>query len=380
MPTEEYNVVFYGEIADGHTVEKVSHNLTTMFGVPAELVEGAFEGTPLLVKDHVDYQTALQYKAVFERAGTVCKIEAFEPTPKQEIEASEQTYETESKKEQIVTFQNNELEIARPDGWMVEEVGEDADIVMTDPQTKGYFVVLSKPKSEFDKDIDYKQYSKLSRVHIKKHNKDYQEVSGPIDVDIHGMTGIQYEMTVVKEGDKLHYLHTMLDGERSFYQLIAVSPIATYNSHKPTFENILNSFRIKRLIAEEKVLFTAVKAGSLKTVQQLIEQGANVNAKEEDNGTPLHYAAMEGFLDIARVLIEKGADIHAKTTEDITPLHMAVMGYDIVERENLAIGQLLLENGADFNVSDAVGLTPLELARMKGPTEFVRILRQAGAT
>ncbi len=410
MSTEEYNVVFYGEISDGYTAEEVTQNLITMFKVPEKLLKGVSKGRPLLVKDHVDYQTAEQYKTVFERAGSVCKIEAAKPPPKQEAGVPDQSYEDED--ENIVSFQDDTLEILTPDGWAVESVGAGADIVIKDSQSISYFVVFSKPKSDFRGDITYKQYSQLSRDHIKKHNSDYQEVSGPRDVNIHGMMGVQYEMSASKEGIELHYFHTMIDGGEAFYQLIGVSPAASYQSHKTIFENTLSSFCVKELFDKDQEFFDAVKSGNLNMVQRLIERecdvnakgendmtplhyaahqghsdvvrilierGADVNAREQDNGTPLHYAAMEGFLEIVRLLIEQGADIHAVTREDITALHMAIMGYDVVERRNLAIGELLIEKGADVDVSDAVGLTPLELARMQGPTEFVRILREAGA-
>jgi len=49
-------------------------------------------------------------------------------------------------------------------------------------------------------------------------------------------------------------------------------------------------------------------------VSELISKGADVNAKDEDGMTPLHWAASQGHKDIAELLIAKGADVNAKTS------------------------------------------------------------------
>ena len=53
----------------------------------------------------------------------------------------------------------------------------------------------------------------------------------------------------------------------------------------------------------------------------LIAKGADVNAKGESAGTPLHIATGYGHKEIVELLIAKGADVNAKTSdEDNTPL------------------------------------------------------------
>jgi len=51
--------------------------------------------------------------------------------------------------------------------------------------------------------------------------------------------------------------------------------------------------------------------------------GADVNAKNRAENTPLHYAAVEGRKEIAELLIAKGADVNARDKYGGTPLHYA---------------------------------------------------------
>jgi len=48
----------------------------------------------------------------------------------------------------------------------------------------------------------------------------------------------------------------------------------------------------------------------------LISKGANINAKNKDGNTPLHYAAEKDSIKMGKLLISKGADINAKDNDN----------------------------------------------------------------
>ncbi|MFH1882965.1 MAG: ankyrin repeat domain-containing protein [Planctomycetota bacterium] len=73
---------------------------------------------------------------------------------------------------------------------------------------------------------------------------------------------------------------------------------------------------------------------------QLIAKGANVNAKDNWNWTPLHSAAYYGNKDIVELLIAKGADVTARDGDSRTPLWYAK------DKGHAEIVSLLRKHGA----------------------------------
>ena len=72
--------------------------------------------------------------------------------------------------------------------------------------------------------------------------------------------------------------------------------------------------------------------GTLETMKLLIDAGAEVDARNDRNSTPLHWAVSDGAK--VRQLLENGADINAKTERQRTPLSLAAaMLFDIAPVE-----------------------------------------------
>ncbi len=55
----------------------------------------------------------------------------------------------------------------------------------------------------------------------------------------------------------------------------------------------------------------------------LIEEQADVNAKDKSGLTPAHYAARNGHLKILKILINKKADVKVKDEDGRTPIDYA---------------------------------------------------------
>ena len=71
-------------------------------------------------------------------------------------------------------------------------------------------------------------------------------------------------------------------------------------------------------------IWEAARTGNIEAVKQHLAAGADVNAKDELGGTPLHHTVVAGLDEIAELLIAKGADVNAKDDDDKTPLDWAI--------------------------------------------------------
>lgn len=74
---------------------------------------------------------------------------------------------------------------------------------------------------------------------------------------------------------------------------------------------LLKSNGLDITIKDDAMVKGAAMCGSLKTLQYLINNGANINADD----ISLMYACESGYLDIVQLLIKSGADIHARGSD-----------------------------------------------------------------
>jgi dipeptidyl aminopeptidase/acylaminoacyl peptidase len=150
---------------------------------------------------------------------------------------------------------------------------------------------------------------------------------------------------------------------------------------------------------QTRSLYMAARLGDIVIVKSLIGQGVDLNMKDTQNRTPLHYAAKEGHNKIVELLLDSGADVNAGANDgqtaaemalwanhneilelliirganDISPLHLAVHKGDLAEVRNL------VEKGADVNNGTRRGTTPLHTAAAAGLDDVAALLIEKGA-
>jgi ankyrin repeat protein len=134
-----------------------------------------------------------------------------------------------------------------------------------------------------------------------------------------------------------------------------------------------NCFSQDEVKEKNKQLFKAVKNNNLEEVRLLIDNGADVNCKDEDDLTPLQGASRWGYFEIYKLLIDHGVDVDCKNNKGWTPLHEASY------KGNIDICKLLIEKGADVNCKDKDGWTPLYVASWNDHLDICKLLIEKGA-
>lgn len=135
-------------------------------------------------------------------------------------------------------------------------------------------------------------------------------------------------------------------------------------------------------------LFAASITGDLNTVHTLVGDNSQLVQAFTDNEhvlgtqlTALHFAVQGGHIEVINWLLEQGADVNAKGQNDLTPLHYAICFGPKTLLDPLPtvqdstqgtavyhmlpdVHRLLIEKGADLTARESdTQLTPLELAQ-----------------
>ncbi len=138
----------------------------------------------------------------------------------------------------------------------------------------------------------------------------------------------------------------------------------------------------ERKLQEKKKLAEKKKREDLRILEEFLlnknfplnlSGAANISIKDEFGETLLHRASNSGKIRVVRILIEQGADVNAKDHRDETPLHEAAS----VDGK-VGVVKMLIERGADVNAKDDRGETPLFSAARLGRLDIAKELILSG--
>lgn len=167
----------------------------------------------------------------------------------------------------------------------------------------------------------------------------------------------------------------------------------------------------KRVAKLNKEMFGYLKEKDWENAFRMIEEGADVNGKDEKGRTPAFYCVENGNLTILNNLDSAGkskVDPNAVDNSGMSLLHCAVLKkqegiityllkvractprtqieksgasplYDAARMGTYDMVKSLVNYGADPNVATKAGLTPLHQAAARGNLDMVKDLVQAGA-
>ena len=82
--------------------------------------------------------------------------------------------------------------------------------------------------------------------------------------------------------------------------------------------------------------------GHAEVAMALMERGADIDARNRDQSTPLHEACRKGIKEVALALVEKGVDIDGRDDYQRTPLHYAC------RNGHVEVAMALMERGVEI--------------------------------
>lgn len=103
--------------------------------------------------------------------------------------------------------------------------------------------------------------------------------------------------------------------------------------------------------------FDAARTNNIDKVRQMLDYGVDINVIDVDRrATALHLACASGARNVIELLVTRGADLNAQDGNERTPLHNLVMNqFD-------AIALYLVAKGANIHIKDRRGHSPVDIA------------------
>ena len=130
-------------------------------------------------------------------------------------------------------------------------------------------------------------------------------------------------------------------------------------------------------VNENKRLFDAIENGNTELVKELIDNGVNVNAEDNETFIPLHYAVQNEQTEIVKMLLQHGGDAKKAERMGMTPFCLAVMR---AEEDGGTMARSMLENGVDINAECDKGFAEIHyLCGICDDAAVVKFMLENGA-
>ncbi|KAG5273820.1 hypothetical protein AALO_G00155910 [Alosa alosa] len=149
------------------------------------------------------------------------------------------------------------------------------------------------------------------------------------------------------------------------------------HSHKQSSNEGAETDGLKPSGDKVSTLKRAINTGDTKVVEQLLDNGVEVDTRLGFEWTPLMCAVHAGNYDMAKLLLDRGAS--ANFSRDLYTVLMAACTASVSEGKIVKCVELLLSRNADPNASNKSRMTSLMMATREGHSQVINLLVSHGA-
>merc|ERR1712146_413688 len=133
-------------------------------------------------------------------------------------------------------------------------------------------------------------------------------------------------------------------------------------------ETLKNTLNDREAGTGQTPLMAATLGGADKSVEFLLQMGADATIGEKDGYTPFHGAGFQGRAAVAKHLLAAGLDPSDRHSDGNTPLHRACWGR---EQRHTDMVRFLLKNGVDPEEKSDQGKTCLDMTSNDATKKYV---------
>jgi hypothetical protein len=151
MTAKHYKIIFDAGTIPANEIAEVKSKLSDLLKIEGEKLAHLFCGRPLVIRSDVDHQTAMKYKAAFERAGAKCQfVDIHQESPGSTM-INERAQKTDGHKKMICpncNFEQNQSAACIRCGIVISKYRDKKS--QTGPQPAGTYYDQKSGEKSFD--------------------------------------------------------------------------------------------------------------------------------------------------------------------------------------------------------------------------------------
>ncbi|MHC9538438.1 MAG: ankyrin repeat domain-containing protein [Vulcanimicrobiota bacterium] len=167
-------------------------------------------------------------------------------------------------------------------------------------------------------------------------------------------------------------LHRLVSGNRLPYDLKQMQPIAE-------FWDLATEDRYKLYKHKWRLFSTDDQEENV--MDLLLHKGAGINDRDSRGASALNYAVRFNSGSSVKALIERGADVNIRDNEQKTIFHCMAERWNNISSKTLIWNDtidILIKKRVDINARDVNGATPLDYAIWNGDSELIGLFKGKG--